>query len=103
MDTITDPPRQRHSETSAAAADAIRPKSATLREKVHSFLLTRGEMGATDEEIQDLLRMPASTERPRRVELVAMGLVKESRTRRTTRSGRAASVWAAVEGAKQWA
>jgi hypothetical protein len=97
MDSITDPPRQRHSETSGAAANAIRPRSTTLREKVLDFLRTRGDAGATDEEIQDWLKMPASTERPRRIELVAMGLVKESRTRRTTRSGRAASVWVAVE------
>lgn len=96
MNSITDPPRQRHSDTSESAANAIRPKSATLREKVLGFLRTRGDAGATDEEIQDLLRMPASTQRPRRVELVAMGLAKESRTKRTTRSGRAASVWVAV-------
>lgn len=93
---LFDPPAQRHSETSMAAAEAIRPSAATLRMKVLGFIVARGGDGATDEEVQAALRLEGSTQRPRRVELVDAGLVKHSGATRATRKGRRAAVWIAA-------
>lgn len=87
------PPSQRHSATSIDAAEAIVPLAGRLRRRVYEWLVSRGETGGTDEEIQDALDMPSSTERPRRVELVRAGLVIDSGRTRPTRSGRNAVVW----------
>jgi hypothetical protein len=71
-----------------------------MQRRVYEFLKWRGATGATDEEMQHEIPMPASTQRPRRVELARKGLIVESGTRRTT-SGRMAAVWkATIEGAK---
>ena len=86
-------PYQKHSPTSQAAAEAILPKTGTLRRMVYNFIAQRGHYGATDEEIQSCLSMGANTQRPRRVELVAASLVRDSGTTRKTRSRKAAVVW----------
>ena len=88
------PPYQRHSVTSKEAALEMLPTAGTLRRQVYDYLRSRPG-GLTDEEIQDQMDMPPSTERPRRVELVAAGLVKDSGRVRKTRSGRKAVVWIA--------
>ncbi len=93
------PPAQRHSSTSLAAARGVASKAATLREKLLAYLRGRGALGATDEEAQKALGMPANTERPRRRELEQMGLVRDSGSTRPTASGRAAVVWVAVRAA----
>lgn len=90
-------PYVRGSETSKKAAGAIQASSASLRVQVLAYLLSRDE-GATDQEIQQALDMRASTERPRRVELVEMGLVADSGRRRETDSGREATVWEVSRG-----
>lgn len=86
---------QASSPTSHEAAVAIRPAAETLRAKVLEYLRSRGETGATDEEIQDGLGMAQNTERPRRVELVEAGSVVDSGETRKTRSGRKAVIWRA--------
>ena len=58
-------------------------------------LLTATPEGLTDEEMQRLLEMNPSTQRPRRIELARRGLVVECGTRRTA-SGRMATVWKAI-------
>ncbi len=75
------PPYQGHSDTSFAAAIAIQPKTGTLRHKVLEYLRDCPR-GATDKEIQAGLDLGGSTQRPRRVELVEGGLVKDSGVRR---------------------
>ena len=90
------PPAQRDSHTSMAAAEAIEPKTATLRRAYLNWLRSQGEVGGTDEEAQDALAMGGSTQRPRRVECVQGGLVRDSGRTRKTRSGREAVVWVAV-------
>ena len=50
------------------------------------------------EQLQEALDMPASTERPRRVELVRGGLVRDTGARARTHSGRRAVLWAANGG-----
>jgi hypothetical protein len=81
--------------TSQAAQAQIRPQMPELRQRVLAFLEVCGAHGATDEEVQTALRMNPSTERPRRVELLARGLVCASGQTRPTRSGRQAVVWIA--------
>lgn len=89
------PPAQRHSPTSRDAAAQIAPRAGTLRAAVLAALKD-APGGLTDEELQTLLNMGASTQRPRRIELTQAGLVRDSGTTRRTRSGRQAVVWVAV-------
>ena len=90
------PPAQGHSETSIAAAGAIKEPAHTLRTRVLGYIVARDKHGATDIEIQTALRMEGSTQRPRRVELLDAGLIKDSGTTRKTPSGRSAVVWVAA-------
>jgi hypothetical protein len=89
---------QPQSETSRGAAEAVRPAAVTDRAAVLS-LLTRKLSGMTDEEIQRSLKLNPSTERPRRIELVQAGKVRDSGRTRPTVSGRAATVWEIVPSA----
>lgn len=92
--TLFDLPYQHHSDTSRAAAMEAMADAPTWRGRVLR-LLREAEGGLTDEEIQARLHMNPSTERPRRIELVNFGLVKDSGATKTTRSGRAAVIWIA--------
>ena len=85
-------PAVQSSRTSMAAADAIGASLNALQRSVVSFLRTRGDHGATDEEIATGLQMNPSTARPRRIELVRRGLVVEAGTRKAA-SGRFATAW----------
>jgi len=89
------PPAQRRSATSVAASRSIEPVAGTARANVLAAIRS-SVLGLTDEQIQDALAMPASTERPRRVELVELKLVKDSGRTARTRSGRSAVVWIAT-------
>jgi hypothetical protein len=93
-------PHQRHSPTSIAAADAAKPTAETQRRRVLEWLTVASSSsvlcGATDEEMQEGMTLAPNTQRPRRVELVRMGLVKDSGRTRPTRSGRQAVVWIAT-------
>jgi hypothetical protein len=91
---LYDPPAQRHSATSRAAADEIAAAAHTLRARVFA-LLKRGAL--TDEEMQFMLEMNPSTQRPRRIELTQAGLVRDSGTTRPTLSNRDAVVWEIVD------
>lgn len=86
-----DAPYQSHSDTSKEAAEWIEPKKLTLRRKVLEYM--RKVTRATDEQIQDALEMNPSTERPRRIELVDSGHVKDSGATALTKSGRRAVLW----------
>ena len=87
------PAAQEHSATSVAAAWAMYEESTSLRAKVFRFLASRGYRGATDGEIQEVLDMDPSTERPRRIELLDHGHIKNSGATRRTASGHHATVW----------
>lgn len=87
------PPAQSHSATSRAAADSIAPAAGTLRYKLLAWLREHGP--ATDEQMQLGVPMTASTQRPRRCELVAAGYVIATDETRATSSGRQAVVWRA--------
>ena len=89
-----DAPYQTHSDTSRAAGNAMldAPERLTgLRAAVYRVILERG--GATDAEVQDALSLPVSTQVPRRVELVARGLVRDSGERRRCK----AVVWEVIK------
>ena len=69
--------------------------AAAIREQVFDFIKSRGDDGATDQEIQGHLGLDGNTERPRRWELSSkLGRIRESGTRETA-SGRSATVWIA--------
>lgn len=89
-------PFVRGSQTSKDAADAIKPKMATLQQRVLDTIKSAGERGMTDEQVRSITGLGGSTEVPRRIELVAKGLVKDSGKTRKTRGGRNATVWVAA-------
>jgi len=91
-----DAPFQPHSGTSRDAATAIRPKAETLRAMVLTAIENIGARGLTDEELQHDLDLEGSTQRPRRVEFLRAGLIRDSGRTRKTASGRAATVWVAA-------
>lgn len=86
-------PYQRHSETSRAAAVGIAPNAGTKRAFVLDYIALCGDYGATDEEMQLGIPMVQNTQRPRRVELVKMRLIKDSGRVRPTKGGYTAVVW----------
>lgn len=90
---LFDPPAQRHSETSIAAAEAIKPRVEIYRERILAEIKRSGALGRTDGELQEQLNMNGSTQRPRRIELVDAGLVRDSGRTRKSASGRACVVW----------
>jgi hypothetical protein len=85
-------PSARGSVTSAQAADSLGPATLNALQRRVLALLAATPDGLTDEEMQRLLGMNPSTQRPRRIELARRGLVVEAGTRRTA-SGRMAAVW----------
>jgi hypothetical protein len=86
------PAHQRHSETSREAAETIAPSLNELQRLV--LLAFQSEAaGLTDEQGIDVTALPASTYRPRRVELLRAGLIRDSGTKRKVRSGCNATVW----------
>lgn len=82
------------SETSKAAAESMHPRAPHLRQRVLDALRANPG-GLTDEQLQALTGLNPSTQRPRRVELVGLGLVQASGRKAPTASGRMAVVWEA--------
>jgi len=90
------PPFIRHSDTSRLAAISVLDSARTWRAKVYRYIREAGVNGVTDDEIQRGLGLNPSTQRPRRVELVELGVIADSLDRRRTPSGRLAVVWVAI-------
>ena len=88
--------RRDHGRTAHAAAKDIESVSGAQRRAVYKAIL-EATAGLTDEEVQIILDLDPSSERPRRVELVRDGLVVDSGRTRLTVSGRKATVWVAVK------
>ena len=99
-----DPPAQRHSETSKAAAESIRKAVGPLHRKILTHLAERSHrdldgqirLGSTDEEMQVEIPMNPNTQRPRRRELQLMGKIRNSGRERLAQSGQLAVVWELV-------
>lgn len=96
IDFIARAPYQRHSQTSRNAASSAEPTAGTKRAQALAYLRSQGAVGATDEEMQAHIPMNPNTQRPRRVELVMAGLVKDSGRCRRTQGGDLAVVWVAA-------
>jgi len=90
------PPAQKHSDTSRAAAESIRKRIGPLHQEILNFLKQRPR-GATDEEMQTEIPMPANTQRPRRIELTQMERLADSGRRKLTGSKRHAVIWVLIE------
>lgn len=90
-----EPPAQKHSPTSKAAAEKIKKAIGPLHKEILAHLRNCID-GATDEEMQTNLEMSANTQRPRRRELELLGRVINTGTTRKTKSGRDAAVWRVV-------
>ena len=87
-------PAQRHSATSVAAARSMEHILPSLRTRVLRFIERCGPV--TDEEIAVTLGLNPNTARPRRIELVADGLVMAAPETRPTAAGRSATAWVAT-------
>lgn len=77
--------------TSVTAAQFTSSRSPSARWRILNALTSVG--GSTDEELQGLLRLPANTERPRRIECVDEGWVRDSGITRRTKAGLPSIVW----------
>ncbi len=86
---------QGHSTTSERAAREIAGAADSLRRLVLTSIQEHGP--CSDEELQLQLGMNPSTERPRRIELCKLGLVRDSGLTGKTRSGRACTLWCACD------
>ena len=90
------PPAQRHSETSKAAAEAIKSRVARDRARILAEIKRSGDLGRTDGEMQEQLAMNGSSQRPRRIELLDDGFIRDSGRTRKSASGRPCVVWVAT-------
>jgi hypothetical protein len=84
------------SDTSRAAAKAIRGHLTTLEQRVLDAIRAAGDAGLTDEECMRVTGLRPNTQRPRRIELLAAKLVRDSGQRRPGVSGRKMTVWIAT-------
>lgn len=87
------PPARRGEATQAAGAAAIAPRAPALRARVLAYIRSRGESGATNEEISHALAMKLQSVCGRIGELRNLGLIFEARFRRENLSGVEAKVW----------
>lgn len=105
---IFDPPPPRHRmlfeaasrgvDTSVEAAASLdRTHLARLRREVLSFFGSRGERGATPDEVAEHFDCAHNTTSPRVTELAQLGYIVRTNERRKTRSGRAAGVYRIVD------
>ncbi len=79
--------------TSVEAAVKMFPRAGTDARKVLDVIVSRGGVGATDDEIEIELGMIHQTASARRRGLVLEDWVKSSGAKRKTRSGSSAIVW----------
>jgi hypothetical protein len=90
-----DPPAQRHSPTSVAAAESIKPDANRLRMVVLSAIRDAPD-GLTCDECEVLTGLRHQTCSARFRELALGGRIVDTGQTRKTRSGRAAAVWQVV-------
>jgi hypothetical protein len=81
------------SDTSQEAAESLTDDLGRLEGLVLNHIITRGEHGATDDELEVALGLSHQCASARRRTLVLKGLVKDSGRRRINRSGRRGAVW----------
>lgn len=86
-------PPSNNTDTSNIAAKVVAPKFNARAERMYEMILAKGSAGATDEEGQVALGMSGNSYRPVRGNLVKLGMVVDSGTKRDTVSGNPAKVW----------
>ena len=92
--TYQAPVGRNHPDTSYKAADAIAPVAGKLQQMVYAFAVERGDYGFTDAEMfNHWPDKPENSLRPRRIELVVAGWLKDSGKRRPNSRGRSCVVW----------
>ncbi len=90
-------PAYRNTDTSKAAADAIKPSAKTIRNAVLHSIKVRGDHGATSKELAWILGLRYEAVQPRTSELRAQELIKDSGQRRASRAeDKLAIVWVAI-------
>jgi hypothetical protein len=82
-------------DTSIAAARRTAPRSSGNRTLVYEAVRDSAD-GLTDMQISDVTGLDPSTERPRRVELVRLGLIESAGITRRSPLGSMATVWRAT-------
>ena len=90
-DLFSQPPAQRHSSTSLAAAESIKPHVTELQARVLRCIQSCGPI--SDQAIAVTLGLSENTARPRRIELTAAGFVRAAPELVTNASGRKAVGW----------
>ncbi|MHB1036060.1 MAG: hypothetical protein ACYC35_16745 [Pirellulales bacterium] len=85
--------RQGSRESSRSAAAAVGPRVPALETRVYLFVVSRGDHGATDEEIASHVEGRTDSLRCWRVELRNAGFLLDSGRKRTTLAGISATVW----------
>ncbi|HUT88950.1 MAG TPA: hypothetical protein VMY37_05620 [Thermoguttaceae bacterium] len=80
-------------QTRRAASKSIAGFAGDHRERVLAFIQSRGQHGASDEEVSEALGLKLDTSRARRCELRDAGDVIDGGGRRRTHSGRLAVCW----------
>ncbi len=85
-------PGFRARDTSKAAADAMAPKTPTLRGRAFSWITT-SRAGMTADEVAEAMDESILAIRPRITELARMGSICDSNIRRKNKSGKSAIVW----------
>uniref|UniRef100_UPI0035C96E9E hypothetical protein n=1 Tax=uncultured Sphingomonas sp. TaxID=158754 RepID=UPI0035C96E9E len=91
-------PGAQNRDTSRAAADAIAPAAAMLRDR--ALAVVERSNGLTADEVAGRLGLSILSIRPRLTELSRLGKVRDSGVRRKNVSGKAAIVWAPVHPAR---
>jgi predicted ArsR family transcriptional regulator len=91
---LFDAPFVRGSQTSREAAEFITPKFPSLQVRVLEYIKMHGP--CTDRAIIDGLELEPNSVRPRRIELMHLGVIRQESTVRQT-NGRNAATWVIVE------
>lgn len=87
-------PASRDTDTSKAAAEAMKPSAATIQRKIVDALTVRGGTGATSKELADSLGIPYEAVQPRTSELRKLKKIVDSGERRASRAAdKKAIVW----------
>lgn len=95
--TIWDAAEGRHvARTSREARRALEPHRSTQSGRVLAYVASRGDAGATNEQICGALGLRVASGTARTRELVIAGLVADSGRTRASSSGRAAIAWVAT-------
>jgi hypothetical protein len=83
---------------SRVAYELTKPSHQAIRVEVYQFVLSRGQNGATADEVAAHFEALHNRTSPRMTELRQMFLIRETGVRRRTRQGMQAAVYVATTG-----